>query len=193
MGFGRHEYLTLDKYHRNESDAESLVLSYLRHLCPDEADERLKSMALTFEKKGKPSVTKVFRDFVREARQHGAVFDLWHKAYGTEETFFPPAVTIHFNENMNASTTAFGVTKAIKGPGGIGAVENVLCDDILEFRRQACAASIKSFGDVARYYRGYLLACTALVEAIYQSHCSRCPRVRQRAPRNRALTQTVSL
>jgi hypothetical protein len=160
----KHQFLTIGRYHRNERDAEAMLLALLKPRFPRRSKSNLLQDKFTFDL-GKGPFHRTFAELQREVRETGTL-DQLRKMLQGDDDFFPQAIDIATNGGMLVKSTYAGHEQTFAGPMRVGSVENELTEDILFYRRAACeASSSTSFRRVTRYYRAYVLACTGLVEA----------------------------
>lgn len=154
-----HQYLAIDRFHLNEKAAVAFVLSYVSRLVPKKTAAELKRSSFKFGE-GK-SVS--FASLMREARELGTVHQLWHHMDSRYEQYFPPGMGMEVSAGLKISINYAGISKEVEGPARLFPIEAELTNDILAFRQDACSA--KKMTQIGRYYRAYVFACTALVEA----------------------------
>jgi hypothetical protein len=163
-----HQFLKIGRYHRNEKDAEALVLSYLTRIIPGKPESYFRAKAFGF---GTAPRRRSFVELCQEARERGCVVELWHFADSRNERHFPPQIGLEAGgSGFEISTTFAAQTHKVPGPGRVHPMEDELSEDILAFRRDACAASTDTYAQTGRSCRAYLLTCTALVEAFLSRH-----------------------
>lgn len=162
----KHQFLTIARYHRNETNADRLLLAHLRHLAPSMSKSALRRSTFTFQADSRKPFQCTFDEMKREARETGTVASLHHRLYGADH-FFPPTIGVATDsQGFSLKSEYAGHTAEFAGPMRCAAIEDELCGDILWYRRAACERSASTdFVRCTRYYRAYILACTSMVEA----------------------------
>ena len=165
-----HRFLEIGRYHRNENDAERYVLALLRRLNPAVRSRDWKHKEIQI-RVGDWTSTHRFSEFVRLARETGSVGSL-STTLDMSDSFFGGTFSMAVNtEGINLDTKYAGYEVSLRGPARSYPVEDELTQDILVLRRRACEASGEhSFEETARCYKGYVFACTSLVEAFLNRH-----------------------
>jgi hypothetical protein len=163
---GSHQFLTIGRYHRNDSSAERLLFEHLQIKFPNLSKNTLKSTKFTFQVPDKEPFERTFDEMRREARETGTVWNLHPFVYGSD-AYFPMTLGISTNgAGLKIKSEYAGHVAEFAGPMRVIAIEDELSDDILWYRREACEASAStSFARCTRYYRAYILVCTSMVEA----------------------------
>jgi len=158
-----HRYLSIAKYHLSAAKAETLVLRLLKTTFPN--------VPRGDWKKGKDFKGKSYADSVMEARKTGTVAHL-RGALDMRDPIFGGTLGFSMNvANMKFKMEYAGYSCELTGPQRQSPIERELTDDILWARVRSCETSgDEEFARTARYYRAYVFACTALVEAFLNRH-----------------------
>ncbi len=159
-----HQYITMGRFHRNDADADRLVMDFVRRSGTGLSKSRLRKSTFTFDF-GKGPFKRTFAEMKREARETGTVSTI-NSIRASSDPFFGPSIDIATNAGMKVKSSYAGHEREFTGPMRVALIENELCHDILYFRAAACEASAStSFRRCTMYYRAYVLTCASLVEA----------------------------
>ncbi len=162
-----HQYISIGKYHRNQTNAESYVADLFRQADPNLKTATLKGTIFSRDLGGKQFVLG-YDEAVRTARMSGTVENLRSLLNGNDPYFVFTKSMAASGEGPSFELGFAGQKLKLDAPMRQGSIEAELTDDILEHRRLASETSTKDsdqFRNTSMHFRSYILCCCALVEA----------------------------
>lgn len=166
----RHHYLVLDEYHLAHTDAYESVVALLTQRGAAKPDAGWEELTMSWTNRDGKIVKLAFEKLVEHARRTGIVrelqSDLDAADYVFGSSFSVPVPVSGSGHSMKLKGEYAGFLKELSVPCRYASIEGELVEDILYYRAAACSHSdADDLIDTCRYFRAYLFACEAVVEA----------------------------
>lgn len=151
-----HRYLSIDRYHRNQRDADAFVIELLTARPSKLSKNQLRKSSFTLP--GEKPMTFSFDELKKQARETGTA-DTLRSYLCRNDPFFPFSFSMATDAPVSMNMKYAGHEVTVTAPARIAPIETELCDDVLFYRRAACEHSSDiGFVDTTRHYRSYVLS-----------------------------------
>jgi hypothetical protein len=158
--------LQINGYHLTTVKAEQAVIDLLKAYHKQPITGKWKDVVL-LSTRGDTEYRKTFQDMVKEMAATGVVKDIQFDTDHNDK-IFGGNLSLGGSSGgaISAHVSHAGYESDVEGPGQITPVEDALMFDILYFRERACAHSGEpGLAKTTAYFRSYLYACLAMIEA----------------------------
>ena len=162
--------LQINNFHLTSKQAEHAVTTLLRSYHREPIVGKWTDQNLISKKTGERS--KTFSQMVDEMAKTGIVKDIQFDMDHKDNVFGWTLSLATTSGAIGIHVSHAGYESDIEGPGAITPTETSLMRDVLYFREQACSHSNEGseFAKTTAYFRSYLFASLALVEAFLNRH-----------------------